>query len=213
MVLNFRLFNCDRTFSLDKVEALIQRVAAKLSRETKIEKTYFPLPRMDELCVELEKEGSHFDEYAVFVVHAHESRLWINTGDGDRVLIVIGGDDNYKDQEERDKSPLSRWAWRKISSQFTEDYVNGVRSFIFSWEEDHHPIHEEALEFYLDPKKFVPSPKPLPTKVPEKEETKEVEQAKLSEVKKQEPQPMETKNIFENEFPPPKPLLAKVPEN
>ncbi|XP_031570339.1 uncharacterized protein LOC116304709 [Actinia tenebrosa] len=220
MALKFRLFNCDRTFNLDKVEALIQRVAAKLSRETKIEKTYFPLPRMNELCVKLEKED-HF-EYAVFVVHAHESRLSINEANagigyakvyralqkatGDRVLIVIGGDDNYKDQGERDKSVLSRWAWRKICSQFTEDYVNGVKSFIFSWEEDHHPIHEEALEFYLDPTlrgtQFVPRPKPPTAKVPEKEETIKVEQSKLSEVKRQVPLPMEAKSILENEFPP-----------
>jgi hypothetical protein len=32
---------------------------------------------MNVLCKELEEEGSHF-EFAVFVVHAHESRLSIN---------------------------------------------------------------------------------------------------------------------------------------
>jgi hypothetical protein len=133
----------------------------------------------------------------------------------DRVLIVIGGDDNYKDQSERDKSVLSRWAWHKICSQFTEEYLNGEKSFIFSWDESHHPIHEEALEFYLDPKKtgslFVPRPKPKPTKV---EPTIKAEQPKYDPLqpKKEEPQaignqamaakPLDQKGTLGKEFPP-----------
>ena len=76
---------------------------------------------------------------------------------------MIGGDDNYKENEQ-DESFLSQWAWTKICPQFTEDDMNGVKSFIFSWDESHNPIHEEALQFYLDPtnsgQKFVPRPRP-----------------------------------------------------
>ena len=79
-----------------------------------------------------------------------------------RVFIVIGGDNNYG-EEEVEMSFLSKWAWKKICSQFTEDYMDGTKSFIFSWDKQHRPIHEEALAFYLDankdPKtKFVPTP-------------------------------------------------------
>lgn len=73
MELQFRLFNCDRTFNLDKVEALI----AKVRPHAKVDKRYFALPRMSELCDELSKEEK-FDGYIVFVVHAHESRLSLN---------------------------------------------------------------------------------------------------------------------------------------
>jgi len=92
-----------------------------------------------------------------------------------RVLIVIGGDDNYKADEH---AFLSQWAWRKIYSQFTEDFIDGTTSFIFSWDKEHKPIHEEALNFYLDPRKpkqkFVTrkpvvtqqEPKPVPPPTP-----------------------------------------------
>ena len=75
------------------------------------------------------------------------------------MLVVIGGDDNYKDSAEEQGSFLSRWARRKVSSQFSEEYLDGRQSFIFSWEHGHRPIHEEALLHYFDPdkreKKFV----------------------------------------------------------
>ncbi|XP_048589106.1 uncharacterized protein LOC5503224 isoform X2 [Nematostella vectensis] len=174
--LSFHLFNCDNTYDLDNVEKLIKAVAG----EVQVHQTYFPLPRMTQLSQEL--EGKTMD-CAVFVVHAYESRLSINeprAGIGyakvyrallnateGRVLIVIGGDDNYKTQEERDTSVLSQWARGKVSSQFMEEYMNGSRSFIFSWDEHHHPIHEDALQHFLDPGKtdeFVPKPRPLPPK-------------------------------------------------
>ena len=75
------------------------------------------------------------------------------------MLVVIGGDDNYKDSSEEQGSFLSRWVRRKVSSQFSEEYLDGRQSFIFSWEHGHRPIHEEALLHYFNPdekeKKFV----------------------------------------------------------
>ena len=49
---------------------------------------------------------------------------------------------------------ISRWAWRKIAhSQFKEEFIDGRKSFIFSWNEKHRPIHEEALLHYFDTSK------------------------------------------------------------
>ena len=83
---------------------------------------------------------------------------------GNKVLLVIGGDDNYKNQNEEETEVLSRWAKHKILSQFTEDFLDGSTSFIFSWEKKHRPIHEEALLHFLLPgnegKKFKPKPRP-----------------------------------------------------
>ena len=81
---------------------------------------------------------------------------------GRKVLVVIGGDDNYKDSAEKQGSFLSRWARRKVSSQFSEEYLDGRQSFIFSWDDGHRSIHEEALLHYFDPHKkdkFVPEKK------------------------------------------------------
>ena len=85
----------------------------------------------------------------------------------DNVLIVIGGDTNYKDEDEGARSVISRWAKRKVASQFREEYLDGRQSFIFSWNEKHRPVHEEAMRHFLDPGKrgskfeYTP-PKPLP---------------------------------------------------
>ena len=72
---------------------------------------------------------------------------------GDKVLIVIGGDDSYKDKNEEDTAFISRWAKRKISSQFSEELIDGRESFIFSWNQEHRAIHEEALVHFLDERK------------------------------------------------------------
>ena len=72
---------------------------------------------------------------------------------GGKVLIVIGGDDSYKDENEEDTAFISRWAKRKISSQFSEDLIDGRKSFIFSWNQEHREIHEEALVHFLDQRK------------------------------------------------------------
>ena len=89
---------------------------------------------------------------------------------GDKVLIVIGGDDQYKDEDEEERTVISRWARRKVASQFNEEYLDGRKSFIFSWNKQHREIHEEALLHYFDPskkgKKFEYQPKPKPKPVP-----------------------------------------------
>ena len=38
-----------------------------------------------------------------------------------------------------------------MSVQFSEEYLDGRKSFIFSWGEKHRPIHEEALKHFFDP--------------------------------------------------------------
>lgn len=83
------------------------------------------------------------------------------------MLVVIGGDDNYKGAAEEETAVLSRWAKRQISSQFKEEFMDGRKSFIFSWNKEHRSIHEEALLHFLDHEKtgtkFVHAPKHRPT--------------------------------------------------
>ena len=94
---------------------------------------------------------------------------------GEKVIIVIGGDDNYKNESEEDSVVLSRWARRKISSQFKEEFLDGRKSFVFSWNKKHREIHEEALLHYFSPEKagtrfeYQPQPKPevAPTRLEE----------------------------------------------
>ena len=80
------------------------------------------------------------------------------------MLIVIGRDDYYKDRDEEEKFVISRWARRKVASQFDEEYLDGRKSFIFSWDKQHREIHEKALLHYFDPskdgQKFEYEPKP-----------------------------------------------------
>ena len=84
----------------------------------------------------------------------------------DNVLIVIGGDSCYKNEDEGARCVISRWAKRKMTLQFGEEYLDGRQSFIFSWNKRHRPIHEEAMRHFLDPEKrgskfeYIP-PKPL----------------------------------------------------
>ena len=75
--LNIHLFNCDRTYKLDAVEDWLNRTKAKLGFEFSVaEKHYFSLSEMSELSSK-KIPGLQMD-LAVFVVHAHESRLSIN---------------------------------------------------------------------------------------------------------------------------------------
>ena len=80
---------------------------------------------------------------------------------GENVIIVIGGDDNYKNEDEENKEFISRWAKRKVSSQFSEEFLDGRKSFIFSWNKKHREIHEEALVHFVKRKgqKFEYQPK------------------------------------------------------
>ncbi|XP_078380073.1 uncharacterized protein LOC144663015 [Oculina patagonica] len=178
----FHLFNCDKTYNLDAVENLLKAIEGKVNFDITIStKKYFRLSEMSELC-ETVKSGPPMD-FAIFVVHAHESRLSINEDNagigyarfyrallqaaGERVLVVIGGDDNYKDAAEEERAFLSRWAKRQVSSQFKEEFMDGQKSFIFSWDQKYNPIHEEALLHFLHPAKtgtkFVHEPKRQPT--------------------------------------------------
>ena len=104
------------------------------------------------------------------------------------MLIVIGGDDQYKGEDERERAVISRWARRKVASQFSEEYLDGRKSFIFSWDKQHMEIHEEALLHYFDPskkgQKFVYHPKPKP--VPRIEEPKIIPQpVRLKDIPKE----------------------------
>ena len=90
---------------------------------------------------------------------------------GGNVIVVIGGDDNYKNETEEEQSVISRWAWRKIAHpQFKAEFIDGRKSFVFSWNKQHRAIHEEALLHYFDPNKkgqrfeYQPPQKPSPQK-------------------------------------------------
>ena len=73
--LRFHLFNSDRTYSMDRVVDLLDSVKGELPFSFTVEQHPFPLSRMKDLS----EEVSSFDmDYAVFVVHANESRLSIN---------------------------------------------------------------------------------------------------------------------------------------
>ena len=61
-------------------------------------------------------------------------------------MIIIGGDDEYRDENEEEQVVISRWARRKVESQFDKEYLDGRKSFIFSWNKSHREIHEEALK-------------------------------------------------------------------
>ena len=76
--LNIRLFNCDRTYQLDVVEKWLNaaRVKSNLGIDLTVEQHNFPLSKMTEWSSET-IPGLVMD-VAVFVVHAHESRLSIN---------------------------------------------------------------------------------------------------------------------------------------
>lgn len=67
--------------------------------------------------------------------------------------MVIGADNNYKSQEEEDENVLSRWALRVVNLQLKEEFRDGRKSFVFSWNEKHRAIHEEALLHFFDPEK------------------------------------------------------------
>ncbi|XP_073256055.1 uncharacterized protein [Porites lutea] len=183
--LNFFLFNCDNTYNLEAVEKFLLDLEEKYGFKFSIDRLTFGLPLMAEVCEKTLPKLAM--DVAVFVVHANESRLSINEDNAgigyarlyrallqktdNKVLIVIGGDNNYRDEDEQGRSVISRWAKRKVASQFGEEYLDGRQSFIFSWNEKHRPIHEEAMRHYLDPgkrgSKFEYTlPKPLPEPIP-----------------------------------------------
>ena len=69
----------------------------------------------------------------------------------EKVLIVIGGDENYRDNDEENRSTLSRQARdTALSRQLRPQLIDGRKSFMFSWNKKHGAIHEEALIHYFD---------------------------------------------------------------
>lgn len=179
------LFNCDGTCKLEQVEALLFEMEEKHNMKVDVEKLYFGLKSMSEICDT--KIPLLEMDFAVFVVHADESRLSINEENagigyaklykallkatGDKVLIVIAGDTNYLDENEEEQSLISRWARRKVASQFDDEYLDGRKSFILSWNKEHRAIHQQALLHFFDPnkkgQKFQYRPKPKVTPGPQ----------------------------------------------
>ena len=74
------LFNCDQTYKLDVVEKLFKAVEPKLNFAFSVQSHYFVLRDMSQVCENITRfpDQIKVDDVAVFVVHAHESRLSIN---------------------------------------------------------------------------------------------------------------------------------------
>ena len=68
----------------------------------------------------------------------------------DNVLVVIGGDKKYANSDEKQNKFISQSAFNTIKTQFQTKFIDGRQSFIFSWDDSHRPIHEEALLHYFD---------------------------------------------------------------
>ncbi|XP_006824037.1 uncharacterized protein LOC102804686 [Saccoglossus kowalevskii] len=151
---NVLLLNCDNLVDLDVVKRkLFDHDVFNVKSE------YFGLGDMKRKSEEL-KARSDID-MGVFVVHANESRLSINESDagigyaavynalldvtGQKVIVVIGHDNNSTDQ----KRLISKWAYRKIASQFDTEYLEGPTSYVFSWQDAPHEYHVMAVLDYL----------------------------------------------------------------
>ena len=72
----FHLFNCDNTYNLNAVKALLLKLEDKLKFKVVIEKRYFLLQQIKEICETVIRKLQL--DVAIFVVHAHESRLSFN---------------------------------------------------------------------------------------------------------------------------------------
>lgn len=72
---SFHLFNCDTTYNLNTVEAFLLKMEDKLNFKIAVEKCYFRLQQMSEICETVLLQQM---DVAIFVIHAHESRLSIN---------------------------------------------------------------------------------------------------------------------------------------
>ena len=75
-LMKFHLFNCDSTYKLDLVENLLRNMESKYDFKILVEKRYFRLPEISEMCKTTIPKLQM--DFAIFVVHAHESRLSIN---------------------------------------------------------------------------------------------------------------------------------------
>ena len=72
----FYLFNCDNTYDLKIVEDFLVEVDEKYGLNISVDQLYFGLSRMAEVCETIIPTMQM--AYAIFVVHANESRLSIN---------------------------------------------------------------------------------------------------------------------------------------
>lgn len=73
------LINCDKTYNLDVVEEFLLQMDEKHGIDISSDKLYFGLDRMAEICESTIPQLQV--DFAIFVVHAHESRLSINEED------------------------------------------------------------------------------------------------------------------------------------
>ena len=73
---NIYLFNCDNTCSLDPIESLLLAVQNDVKMRFAVHKRIFRLREMSEMCENIIPELQM--DYAIFAVHARESRLSIN---------------------------------------------------------------------------------------------------------------------------------------
>ena len=72
----FYLFNCDETYNLETVEKFLLQVEEKYGFKITVDRRCFSLKQMTDLC---EKTLPQLVmDFAVFVIHAGESRLSIN---------------------------------------------------------------------------------------------------------------------------------------
>ena len=77
------LFNCDKTYKLDAVKKLFESfkecpLRTKLNFAFSVKCHDFALRDMSQVCENIIPGQIKVDDVAVFVVHAHESRLSIN---------------------------------------------------------------------------------------------------------------------------------------
>ena len=101
-----------------------------------------------------------------------------------------------------------------MSSQFSDEFMDGRKSFIFSWDKEHRKIHEEALLHFFNPskkgQKFEPQPperrasrKSLTKPEPTASETSRKKTEGMKTQQKFEPQPPErrtpTKSVTQPE--------------
>ena len=70
------LFNCDNTYKLDAVERFLMEVQEKYFFEFSTDKRYFGVNEMPKFCETIIPQLEM--DFAIFVVHAEESRLSIN---------------------------------------------------------------------------------------------------------------------------------------
>ena len=118
-----------------------------------------------------------FMKIASCIMHYYIPLFFFSFQD-EKVLIVIGGDENYRDNDEENGSTLSRQARdTALSRQLRPQLIDGRKSFIFSWNKKHRAIHEEALIHYFDctkkGQKFTSQPVAESVRIgPEPEETR-----------------------------------------